>query len=141
MHEFLVHSFCSRDEKAMNIHVVSCVTCIGMDSLPSTSLPTTLQASLDAEMKRLQGKGTGSSTKQAEVLTKEEEDLLWEKELLGDATPQSLWSSTLRSGKEHRQLRSDPCQIGLIEQPGETPCLKYVDVSKNRPGGIKGKRI
>ena len=47
----------------------------------------------------------------------------------------------LRSGKEHRQLRSNPCQIGLIEQPGERPCLKYVDVSKNRPGGIKGKRI
>ena len=79
----------------MNIHVVSCVTCIGMDSPPSTSLPTTLQASLDAEMKRLQGKGTGSSTKQAEVLTKEEEDLLWEKELLGGSTPQSIWSSTM----------------------------------------------
>ena len=70
--------------------VVSCVTCVGMDSPPSTSFPTTLQASLDAEMKRLQGKGTGSSTKQAEVLTKEEEDLLWEKELLGGATPQNL---------------------------------------------------
>ena len=44
-----------------------------------------------------------------------------------------------RSGKEHRQLRSDPCQITLYERPGARPYLEYVeDTSKNRSGGLKG---
>ena len=48
----------------------------------------------------------------------------------------------LRSGKEHRQLRSRPCQITVVERPGEKAYLRYVeDVSKNRQGGIKGRNI
>ena len=42
------------------------------------------RASLDAEMKRLQSQGIGSSKKQVEVITQEEEDMLWQKGLLGD---------------------------------------------------------
>ena len=63
-----------------------------MDSLPdffSDSDFPDFKASLDAEMKRLQSEGTGSKTRQAGVLT-EEEELLWQKELLGAATPQTL---------------------------------------------------
>ena len=45
------------------------------------------KASLDAEMKRLQSKGIGSLTKQAEVLTETDEELLW---AMGDSTPQTL---------------------------------------------------
>ena len=45
---------------------------------------------LDAKMKRLQSAGVGSKKKQAEVLTEEDEELLWQKGLLGDATPQTL---------------------------------------------------
>ena len=33
----------------------------------------------------------------------------------------------LRSRKEHRQLCSDPCQISLVEQPGEQHYVKYVE--------------
>ena len=109
------------------------------------------KASLDSELKRLQSKGTGSQKKQAEVLTEDEEDLLWNKGLLGDANPQSLLDTmvfynglyfALRSGQEHRQLRSNPCQIQLIERPGEKSYLKYTeDSSKNRPGGLKGRNI
>ena len=48
----------------------------------------------------------------------------------------------LRSGKEHRQLRSDPCQITLHERPGSRPYLEYIeDLSKNRSGGLKGRKI
>ncbi len=48
------------------------------------------KASLDAEMKRLQSNGKGSKKRQVEALTIEEEELLWEKGLLGDRTQQTL---------------------------------------------------
>ena len=111
----------------------------------------TFKSSLDAEMKRLQSLGIGSKKRQAKALTADEEDILWEKGLLGDATPQSLLDTmiycnglyfALRSGKEHRQLRLCPCQIELIEREGERPYLKYTeDISKNRPGGLKGRKV
>ena len=110
---------------------------------------TSFKTSLDAEMKRLQSKGVGSCSKQAEILTEEEEELLWERGLLGDSTPQSLLNTmiycnglyfALRSGKEHRQLRSEPCQISLVEQTGQRSYLKYVeDVSKIHQVELKGR--
>ena len=111
---------------------------------------SSFRASLDAEMKRLQANGIGSRKKQAEILTEEEENTLWDKGLLGDATPQTLLDTiifynglffALRSGLEHRQLRRDPCQIQVVEHPGERPFLKYTeDISKNQPGGLKGRK-
>ena len=108
------------------------------------------RASLDAEMKRLQTAGIGSVKKQAEPLTIEEEELLWQKKLLGDHNPQSLLNTmmymnglhfALRSGSEHRQLRHKPLQIQLIEKPGERAHLLYTeDISKKRPGGLKGRK-
>ena len=75
------------------------------------------------------------------MLTEEEENILWEKGLLGEKKPQSLLDTmvfycglyfVLRSGKEHRQLRRHPCQIQLVERIGERAHLKYTeDVSKN----------
>ncbi len=107
--------------------------------------------SLDAEMKRLQYKGLGSKKCQAEPLSLDEEEILWEKGLLGDKDPHTLLDTmvfcnglyfTLRSGREHRQLRLRPCQIELIEMEGERPYWKYTeDLFKNRPGGIKGRKI
>ncbi len=104
---------------------------------------------LDAEMKRLQRKGLGSKKRQAEPLSFEEEQL-WEKGLLGSTNPQALVDTmlfmnglyfALRSGEEHRQLRFDPCQIQLFEQPAQRPYLKYTeDLYKNRPGGLKGRK-
>ncbi len=107
--------------------------------------------SLDAEMKRLQSKGLGSKKRQAEPLSLDKEEILWEKGLLGDKDHilylilmvfcNGLYFA-LRSGREHRQLRLRPRQIELIEMEGERPYLKYTeDLSKNRPGGIKGRKI
>lgn len=48
----------------------------------------------------------------------------------------------LRSGKEHQQLRFKPCQVELIQRSDKRPYLQYVeDVSKNRPGGLKGRKV
>ena len=109
------------------------------------------RSSLDAEMKRLQSSGKGSNKRQAEPLTPENEELLWEKGLLGDSTPQALLDTmifyngicfALQSGDEHRQLRFNSNQIEYVEKSEERPYLKYVeDVSKNRPGGIKRRKI
>ena len=106
------------------------------------------RSSLDAEMKRLQSCGKGSTKRQAEPITLEDEDLLWEKGLLGDATPQTLVDTmvvyngrnfALQSGDEHRQLRLNSSRIELMEKSGERLYLKYVeDISKNRLGGING---
>ena len=107
--------------------------------------------SLDAEMKRLQREGLGTKKKQAEVISEEEEDLLWQNGLLGEEDPKMLLNTVifynglyfaLRSGQEHRQLRLNPCQIEVIRKPGETPFLRYKeDVSKNNPGGLKGRKV
>ena len=84
-------------------------------------------------MKRLQSTGIGSTRKQAEPLTVEEEELLWEKGILGGHSPQSLLRTmifmnglffALQSGDEHRNLRRKPCQIELVHKEGERPYLK-----------------
>ena len=103
--------------------------------------------SLDAEMKRLQTAGVGSiKKKQAEPLTMEDE-VLCKQKLLGYHSPEALLNAmvymnglyfALRSGSEHRQLRHSPCQIQIIENPGERSYLRYTgDTSKNHPGGLK----
>ena len=87
---------------------------------------------LDTEMKRLQRKGFVSVSKKAEPLptstTRHHHFYEW------------LYFA-LRSGKEHRQLRAEPCQITIYERTGERSYLEYrEDISKNNSGGIKGRK-
>ena len=73
------------------------------------------------------------------------------KGLLGDTNPQQLLDTivfhcglhfALRSGKEHRQLRRSPSQFELVETAGNDSYILYQeDVSKNHPGGLKGRNI
>lgn len=68
---------------------------------------------LDREMKHLQSQDIGSKKKQSEPITEQDEELLWEKGLLEDVTPQGLLNIIvymnglyfLRSGSEHRALK------------------------------------
>jgi hypothetical protein len=108
------------------------------------------RATLDSEMKKTQSLGIGSKKRQAEPLTVEEEELLWQTGQLGDRSPQALVDTmlfmngvyfALRSGDEHRNLRHNPSQIELVEKPGERAYLQYTeDISKNHPGGLKGRK-
>ena len=101
-------------------------------------------------MKRLQTLGLGTKQRKAEVINCEDEEAMWEKEILGGGNPQSLLNTmvymnglyfALRGGKEHRQLRHQPSQVKLFEKPGEKPYLLYKeDVSKNNPSGLKGRK-
>ncbi len=91
---------------------------------------------LDAEMKRLRNSGLGSKTKKAQPLSIEEEEILWQRGLLGKSNPQALLDTmvvmnglyfALRSGKEHRQLRFSPFQITLHKNEGDRPYLEYIE--------------
>ena len=106
---------------------------------------------LDSEMKRLKAHGIGSIKRKAEPLTVEEEEILWNKGILGDHSPQALLNTVffqngvnfaLRSGSEHRALRHENCQISVFDVPGKRPFLQYAeDISKNNPSGLKGRKI
>ena len=72
-----------------------------------------LKHTLTATMKERQAQGLGSSQKQAEVITTEEEEHLWRTGVLGSDNPRTLIDTllylnglyfALRAGKEHKNL-------------------------------------
>ena len=106
---------------------------------------------LDSEMRRLRGQGLGTKVKKAEPLTNDNEDVLWQKGVLGDHTPQCLLDTlifyigmnfALRSGDEHRRLRFHPCQIEAKQDENGQQYLLYTeDVSKNHRGGLVDRKV
>ena len=97
---------------------------------------------LDNTFKSLRQEGVGSGTKHAEIITKEEEQKLWESGVMGIGDPKSLLRAIfyyngknfcLRGGQEHRQLKLS--QFVRLH----TPCDHYIyteNSSKNRSGGF-----
>lgn len=79
-------------------------------------------SSIDAEMKHLQSACLGYNKKQAVPLTLMEEEVLWEKNSLGDHNPKNtiMFNNGLHfalyGGEQLSQLRHDPCQIELVEK-------------------------
>ena len=99
-------------------------------------------------MKRLRSTGRYQK-KKAKVIRSEEEDLLWEKGLLGEHNPQVLLDTLVYyiglyfaiQGGEHRKLRHDPSQIQLVEPAGGMPYLVFTeDVSKTNQGGLEHRK-
>lgn len=88
--------------------------------------------------------------KQAEAFSRKEENLLWEKKLLGDSDAYTLLNTlvflvgkffSLRGGKEHRALCIG--QMDIQEAVGDKAGkIRYTSYSeKNYQGGIKHRRL
>ena len=107
------------------------------------------RVALDGEMKRLRASGLGVKKRQAEPITIEEENLLWEKGVLGDGDPQTLIDTilflcgihfALRSGQEHRDLKISQFEV-QVDQDGATYLLYTENISKNNQGRLTHRKI
>ena len=79
------------------------------------------QKTLDARMKQLHSSGIGVSRKQAEPITPNKEERLWQSGQLGDGSLQSLFNTVLyyncklfgmRAMDEHRSLKCSQFSVG-----------------------------
>ena len=111
-----------------------------------------LRSVLDSKMKELSSRGLGLDKKRAEVISAEQEDIMWCKEILGRDTPQKLLDTllfqlglhfALRAGQEHRNLRiGENSQITICSELDGTKYLRYKeDVSKTNRGGLQHKHL
>jgi hypothetical protein len=104
---------------------------------------------LNSVLKDIHKMGIGTTVKQAEVISDELEERLWNERALGDDTPEKLLDTlvflfglhfALRSGIEHRNLRPD--MVVLYEPENATPYLQYTECgSKNNPGGLNERKV
>ena len=102
---------------------------------------------LDNTMKATAAEGIGLERKQADVISQEEEELLWERGILGSDTPLQLLRAVfylngihfaLRGGGEHRNLRcyNHPQLTFGVDSDGMQYVQYKEDVSKTNQGGL-----
>lgn len=104
---------------------------------------------LDGMMKKLRSCGFGVHVKQVEPIISDEENVLWEKGVLGDQSPQALVDTmiflcdlhfALRSCNKHRSL--DMQHLKITCSDGGQPQLEYTEnSSKNNSGGLAHRKI
>lgn len=103
-------------------------------------------------MKELSSRGFGLDKKKAEIITAEQEDIMWRKGILGRDRPAKILDTvlsqlglhfSLRAGQEHRYLRFGlNSQITVCFEQDETKYLEYKeDVSKTNRGGLQHKHL
>ena len=99
-----------------------------------------LHNTLDSLFNKLHSQGVGRQIKKAEVLSIEDERLLWESGTLNTSTPKGLLNAAfftvgkmfcLRGGQEHRFLK-----LSQLKRT-EDKYVYYENVSKNRNGSFK----
>ena len=103
-----------------------------------------LHTVIDNQFKELRQQGVGSESKHAEIISKEEEDMLWKSGVMGTHSPQALFNAVfffngknfcLRGGQEHRGLK-------LSQFKKEDDKYIYTEnASKNRQGGLAQMRL
>ncbi len=105
-----------------------------------------LQIVIDNTFKRLRTEGVGCSSKHTEIITKEEENTLWESGVLGISTPNALLRAVfflngknfcLRGRQEHRSLR-----LSQLKRYSNPDRYMYTEnASKNRQGGLNQLKL
>ena len=111
-----------------------------------------IKNTLDTTMKEIAGEGIGLNKKQAEIITTDEENMLWERGVLGDNNPQQLLRTVfylngvhfaLRGGVEHRNLRvGDFSQFKILSDSNNIEFLQYTeDKSKTNQGGLPHLKV
>ena len=104
-----------------------------------------LQHSLDVKMKEVTTLGIGVFPDQADIITFEIENDLWEKGILGDQAPLPLFRAvfyllglnfSLRSGQEHRALSIRNFKLHKASD-GEDYLFYQETISKTFKGGLK----
>ena len=100
------------------------------------------EATLDVHFNKLHSSGIGRQVNHADVISKQEENKLWESGVLGDSEPKSLQNKVFytfgkmlcsRGGVEHRSLKLS--QFQRKSQPDH--CVYVENVLKNRNGSFK----
>jgi len=96
-----------------------------------------IRDTLDALVKQRIQAGVGVHCRQAQVITEDMENTLWEKDLLGDHCPTTLLNTlvylfglhfALRGRDEHRQLRHKPSQLSIKVASNGRRYLEYRQV-------------
>ena len=106
-----------------------------------------LHLTLDNRYRELHAKGVGTTRRQAEIMTSDEEEQLWASGVLSSDSPGGLLRAVfyynglnfvLRGGQEHRNLKISQLNLRTLpdpENPGDQiDCVEYSE-HKNRPGG------
>ena len=114
-----------------------------------------LRTVLDNVMQEQTAQNIGVVKRQAGIISYEAENLLWEKGILGEDTPDKLRNTvlfllginvTLRAVEEHNQLRRDmpnmKSQLAFVLNPKGLRCLLYKEdsITKTHDGGLKDMR-
>ena len=113
---------------------------------------TQVKNTLDCLMQARAKCGLGIRKKQAQVVTHDEEEIMWAKGVLGSHCPTTLLKTliymfglnfALRAAQDHRNLRWEPnCQIELLTDSNGVKFLRYTeDVSKANRGGLKHRKV
>ena len=96
-----------------------------------------LHNSLDSLFRDLRTNNIGTSVKHAEVFTRDEEQIMWNKGILGTTTPQSLLNAVfylksffLSGREEHRQL----CISQVVQLFNMRHCVDTETGFKNEKG-------
>jgi len=110
-----------------------------------------IRNTLDNLMKERSSAGIGTEKRKAEIITFEEEKLMWERGILSMDNPRRLLETLIyliglnfafRAGKEHRNLRWKNPQLSIVRAGNGEECLRYKeDVSKSNQGGLASRKI
>jgi hypothetical protein len=103
---------------------------------------------LDARMKSLVAQGIGTTTRQADPILPEQENVLWEKGILGSSSAKSLQNTVffyackvfgLRGWDEHRELK---CEQFVLGSDVKGNFINFVGrQSKTYQGGLRQMQL